>query len=216
MKEKICSQGGFLVLSLYMIINWYGEGSFKIQTGVVTILTDPFDSSVGLSAPRFKADIILNSGPFPAYKSDKEVEGHSVVGAGEYEIKGVEINGLVAGTGTIYVVKIEDMKLGFLGQLSSAALTENAMEMASGCDILFVPVGGEPYLEPEDAAKLIKKLEPKMVAPSFYAIDGLKRDAKELKDFEKEFGQKVSPEEKLTIKIKDITWEGTKLLTLKI
>ena len=198
-----------------MIINWYGEGSFKIQTGGVTILTDPFESNVGLSAPRFKADITLNSGPFPAYKSDKEIEGSAVIGAGEYEIKGVEISGFAAGTGTIYVVKTEDLKLGFLGQLASVTLTENTMEMASGCDILFMPVGGEPYLEPEDAVKLIKKLEPKMVVPAYYKIDGLKRDAKELKEFEKEFGQKVAPEEKLTIKIKDITWEGTRLFALK-
>ncbi len=199
-----------------MIINWYGEGSFKVQTSGVTLLTDPFDSSVGLSAPRFKTDITLNSGPFPAYKSDKEIEGSTVVGAGEYEIKGVDIAGFSAGTGTIYIVKTEDLKLGFLGQLASIELTENTMEMASDCDILFVPVGGEPYLEPALAVKLIKKLEPKMVVPCFYAIDGLKRDAKELKEFEKEFGQKVSPEEKLTIKIKDITWEGTKLFVLKV
>ena len=177
-----------------MIINWYGEGSFKISTSGVTILTDPFDSSVGLNAPRFKADIILNSGPFPAYKSVKEIEGNSVVGAGEYEIKGVDIMGFTAGTGTIYIVKTEDLKLGFLGQLAEMALSETAMEMASGCDILFVPVGGEPYLEASDAAKLVKKLEPKIVVPAFYKIDGLKRNAKELKEFEKEFGQKVTPE----------------------
>jgi L-ascorbate metabolism protein UlaG (beta-lactamase superfamily) len=198
-----------------MIINWYGEGSFKIQTGGVTILTDPFESSVGLSAPRFKADITLNSGPFPAYKSDKEIEGNSVVGAGEYEIKGVDISGLGAGQGTVYILKTENLKLGFLGQLALNNLSENAMESLTSCDILLVPVGGEPYLEPAEAAKLTKKLEPKMVVPYAYKIPGLKRESMELKDFEKEFGQKVTPEEKLTIKIKDITWEGTKIFALQ-
>ncbi len=199
-----------------MVINWYGEGSFKIQSGNVALLSDPFESSVGLSAPRFKADIILKTGPFGSYVSEKESEARNIVGPGEYEVKGVDIIGFGAGRGAVYSVRTEEMKLGFLGELSDATLSAEAIEALRNTDILFVPAGGEPYAAPEEVAKLVKKLEPKIVIPCFYKIPGLKRDAKDTTEFEKSLGLKVEEQEKLTIKAKDITWEGMKLITLKV
>jgi len=199
-----------------MVINWYGEGSFKIQSGNVALLSDPFESSVGLTAPRFKADIVLKTGPFGPYVSEKESEGRNIIGPGEYEVKGVDITGLPAGKGAAYTVRTEDMKLGFLGELVEATLSPEAMEILRNVDVLFVPAGGEPQAAPEDMAKLVKKLEPKIVWPCFYKIPGLKRDAKDVKEFEKALGLKAEEQDKLTIKVKDITWEGTRLITLKV
>lgn len=199
-----------------MVINWYGEGSFKIQSGNVVLLSDPFESSVGLSAPRFKADIILKTGPFGPYISEKESEGKNIIGPGEYEVKGVEVTGFGAGKGAVYSVRTEEMKLGFLGELSEATISPEATEGLRNIDVLFAPVGGEPYAAPEEVAKLVKKLEPKIVVPCFYKIPGLKRDAKDIKEFEKALGLKAEEQDKLTIKPKDIIWEGTKLIVLKI
>jgi len=44
-----------------MQITWYGQACFRIQSGDVTIILNPFDKSVGLNAPRGKADIVLLS-----------------------------------------------------------------------------------------------------------------------------------------------------------
>ncbi len=207
-----------------MVINWYGEGCFRIQSGDVVILTDPFLSTTGLVAPRFKADMVLKTGMFPAYVSEKDNETRIIVGPGEYEVKGAEVRGFPAVaaeeerevTGAVYVVKIEDMKLGILGGLAKPDLSPDAMEKLQGVEMLFVPVGGAPYLSAEEAAKLVKKIEPKMVIPCFFKTSGLKRQAKDVKDFEQEMSQKSDPQEKLTIKAKDITWEGTKLAVLKV
>ena len=199
-----------------MVINWYGEGSFKVQSGQVVIMTDPFESSSGLTPPRFKSDIILKTGAPSEYLSDKESEAKNIIGPGEYEVKDVGIRGYAAGAGAVYAVKVEDMKLGFLGGLENAELSADAMEALRNTDILFVPCGGKPYLEGSDAAKLVKKLEPKIVIPAFFKIKGLKRSADDTKDLEKAIGQKAEEQEKLTIKAKDITWEGTKLITLKV
>lgn len=199
-----------------MVINWYGEGSFKVQSGSVAIMTDPFEAGTGLNVPRFKADIVLKTGAPAAYVSEKDAQGKNIIGPGEYEVKGVEVMGFGAGLGAVYAVKTEDMKLAFLGGLANAELSADALEALSGAEILFVPAGGAPYIEPADAAKLIKKLEPKIVIPCFYKIPGLKRVAQDLKKFEEVLGQKADKQEKLTIKAKDITWQGTKLVALGV
>mgnify|MGYP001617418548 CR=1 FL=1 len=203
-----------------MVINWYGEGSFKIQSSNIVIVTDPFESSVGLTAPRFKSDLVLQTKINPAYISEKSSETRNVSGPGEYEVQGVQIAGFAAahkiiGDGAVYRLKMEEMSLGVLGPLSSGDLNEAALEALSNLEILFVPAGGSPMIAPEDAAKLVKKLEPRIVIPCFFKIPGLKRPAEDMEKFAKALGLHAEPEEKLTIKAKDITWEGIRIVTLK-
>ena len=76
-----------------MIINWYGEGCFKVQTGGLVLLTDPFLSQTGLTPPRGKFDIVLKTLiPLPLSQQENKEE-KVILGAGEYEIKGIEIKG---------------------------------------------------------------------------------------------------------------------------
>ncbi len=199
-----------------MVINWYGEASFKIQSGNVVILTDPFESAVGLTAPRFKSDIVLKSQMSEEYISEKSSEARNIFGPGEYEVKGVEILGFPAENKAVYAIRLEDMKLGFLGELGNKELSAETMEALRGSDILFVPAGGEPYIDVREAVSLIKKLEPKIVIPSLFKVTGLKRKAGDISAFAKEMGQKGEEQEKLTIKAKEITWEGSKLVILSI
>lgn len=199
-----------------MVINWYGESSFKIQSGELVVLTDPFESSVGLTAPRFKSDLILKSVATEDYVSEKSSETRNIFGPGEYEVKGIEIRGFPADGKAVYSLKMEDIKLGYLGELTAAQLSPEAMEALQNVDILFVPAGGEPLVAPNEAASLVKKLEPKIVIPSLFKVTGLKRTALDVSDFAKALGLKGETQEKLTIKAKDINWEGTKLVVLKV
>ncbi len=192
-----------------MVINWYGEGCFKISSGGLTILTDPFESSTGLTPPRFKADIILKTlVPYPVpYNSDRE-ETVTLEGPGEYEIKGIDIQGFQIEPNnkelkTAYLVKIEELSLGFLGHVS-LMLAAEILEALGGIDILFIPTNGVPYLEPESAAKLVKQLAPKLVVASFIKVPGLTRKANDAKDFLAELGLKTEPQEKLVIKKKEL------------
>ena len=79
-----------------MDIDWFGHSCFRLRESSVTILTDPYDKSIGYTLPRVRADIITVS---------HEASGHAAVGAvkgdarvlnkpGEYEIKGVFITGI--------------------------------------------------------------------------------------------------------------------------
>jgi L-ascorbate metabolism protein UlaG (beta-lactamase superfamily) len=207
-----------------MIINWYGEGCFKIQTGGLTIMSDPFSSSSddigsGLTAPRFKSDITLvtrSSFPIP-YKG---IEGDGVVtGPGEYEIQGIEITGTPLASDekyieTAYSIRAEDMRIGFLGHVSHMP-EPSLLEAMGEIDILFIPAGGKPFIEQELAAKLVKQLHPKIVIPSFFKIAGLKRASADAKAFLEELGQEAAPVEKLAIKKKELP-QKTQIVVLTL
>lgn len=197
-----------------MVINWYGESCFKIQSGETVILTDPFESSSGLTPPRFRADLILKSAmqqPSPYFSYGTP----TLTGPGEYDVKEVEITGLANKTSTVYLIKMEDFKLCFLDGLSQT-LEPAILEKMDSIDILFIPAGGQPFIEQDEAAKLIKKINPKIVIPSLFKIPGLKRKSDDLKEFLKAIGQKeAEPQEKLTVKKKDLP-PSTRLVVLKI
>ena len=204
-----------------MVIHWYGEGCFRVQTGGLAMLTDPIRAESGLTPPRFKADLTVRTltAPPPASSFGGEASGETVVtGPGEYEIRGLEVRGwaLMADRGsfkTYYRIVVEGLRLLFLGHASvmpEASLFENAGRV----DLVFIPVGGPPYLEAVPAAKLIKQLEPKVAVASFFKVPGLTRKAHDPKAFFKEFDQPFSPEEKITVKKTDLP-ERLKLVALK-
>lgn len=118
----------------------------------MTIMVDPFESSTGLSAPRFKADIVIKT-LTPALHAGKahptthDGEMFNVAGPGEYEVKGVSISGwpLIKDSSesflkTIYRVKTEDITIGLLGHLSDAGEPEIFEELGD-IDVLIIPVG---------------------------------------------------------------------------
>ena len=56
-----------------MVINWYGEGCFKVQIGDFTLVIDPFDSKLGLNSARGKFDVLLKTlSSWPAPSIEKE------------------------------------------------------------------------------------------------------------------------------------------------
>jgi L-ascorbate metabolism protein UlaG (beta-lactamase superfamily) len=207
-----------------MIITFYGEGCFKVQSGEMVVLTDPPAKESGLEAPRFKFDIMLRTlSAFPPEAKNF----YELVGPGEYNFKiadkEIDILGIFLAKEstdkfikTIYLVNLEDIKLCFLGHLSND-LSPEIIEKLEEIDILFIPAGGKPFIDQKRAASLIKQLEPKVVVPSFYKISNLKRPADDLKKFLKECDYEASQEEKLVIKKKDLqTIKGTKIISLKV
>ena len=209
-----------------MILNWYGEASFRVQTGGIDIAVDPLETGTGLNTSRFKAAVILDTkGPIPRpYASQKATEEHYITGPGEYEVKGIEIHGIAAPpspkatdgqSGTIYIVRNEEITVAFLGYTATTDFSPDTLELLQSADILCVPVGGDPYLDAAAAANLVKKVESRIVIPTCYAVPDLKRKALGVEPFLKLMGQKPEPQEKLSIKAKELIWEGTKIVVMK-
>lgn len=162
---------------------------------------------------RLKADVTLKTLTATAVDGAAETTDEVVISfAGEYEEKEIEIIGFPIAEEstdkflkTAYAVMWEGMKFVFLGHLSKP-MDATLMEEFSEPDILFLPVGGGHFLEPEVAAKIAKHLEPRIIIPSFY---------KDPAEFLKAFGKKGEEMDKLVFKQKDIAGDKGRVVILK-
>jgi L-ascorbate metabolism protein UlaG (beta-lactamase superfamily) len=205
-----------------MTISWFGLSSFKITGKDITIITDPFGKSTGLTAVRGAADVVISSNPALDWCNNfSSISGQPfmITGPGEYDIKGAFIIGTAAenkelGPVTIYSIEVEGVRIAFLGPIKQTQLTDEQKEMFEGSDIVLVPVGGKQILDFEVGAKIATQLEPFIVIPHSYKTAGLELSLDKLDKFLQEMGGKHTEEEKLTLKKKDLTGEQTSLVIL--
>ncbi len=204
-----------------MVISYAGGECFKVSQGDLTLSFNPPNKDSKLASTKFGADIALVSLDHADFNGVQnaafgERQPFIIEGPGEYEVKGVAVRGFGAPTeyagkqtiNTIYNVSLEGMNLCFLGALGQGELPAAAKQELDNIDVLFVPVGGEGVLGHAAAYKLAVSLEPKVVIPMHY-------DAASLKAFLKEAGAEgTKPEEKLTIKRKDLEGKEAEVVVL--
>lgn len=173
-----------------MEIIWHGQSCFTVKTKTAVLVFDPYDPGTGLKLPKLKADIVLVSHDHPDHNNVAAVESLTegekkpfvISGPGEYEIKDLIILGVFSfhddkggaerGTNTMYVVRAEDINLCHLGDLGQI-LSDEQLEKLNGIDILLIPVGGTYTLDTDSAIEVINQIEPKIVIPMHYQIEGL-------------------------------------------
>lgn len=199
-----------------MVITWRGEGCFKIQSGDFILISDPIGKISG------KTDILLKTlADWPASSSVENEAGREIFGPGHYEIKGADIQGWLLENEseakfikTVYLAEIDEIKLVFLGHISDK-LDPVVEEKIKAADVLFIPIGGKPYLDSAEAAKISRALTPKIIIPSFFKIPGLKRQAETAQPFLKALNQSsVKAEEKLILKKKELADVKLKIVIL--
>ena len=201
-----------------MIITWYGQSCFKIQSSELVIVIDPFSKDIGLTPPRFRADIALVTHQHSDHNNLDSITGNpfTIASPGEYEAKGAYIHGIQTfhdakkgqerGLNTIYVIEVEGIRILHLGDFGEADVSNAAfLEQIGEIDILLIPVGGTYTIDGEQAAKLSKEIEPSYCIPMHYNVPGLKVSLADNTQFLKEMGiRSIEPQDKLTIKKKDI------------
>lgn len=215
-----------------MTINWYGHSCFKIsnQGGHLTLIIDPFDKSIGLTPPRGTADIVLVSHNHHDHNNIKSIAGKPFIvdGPGEYEVKGVSINGIASyhdnkkgeerGVNTIYLIEMDKIKICHLGDFGQEKLSDSQLEAIGNVDVLVIPVGGKYTIDALEAAKIAKQIEPHLIIPMHYKISGLSIDGLDSADgFLKEMGvEKKVIVDKLTLKGKDLSTKEMEVVLFKI
>jgi len=212
-----------------MVITWYGQSCFKIQSGETVVFTDPFAKEIGLTPPRGQANIVTVSHQHFDHNNIESLSGEPLIidGPGEYEFKGININGIFSyhdndegkknGTNTIYMIEVEGIKICHLGDLGQKKLTAEQLEKIDEIDILIVPVGGTYTIDGSAAAEIINQIEPRIVIPMHYKIPGLNMKIDGVDDFLKEMGAGKKPAvDKLTLKKKDLPEEETEVVVMKI
>ena len=206
-----------------MIIQKVGAHCFKFSAGPVTVALNPPDAKSKLKVNKFGSDLVLIStrhadwdGVETASHGDKQP--FVVQGPGAYEVGDITISGFgtpssYAGVetevgNTVYVFDMDGIKVLALGALSSAKLPQDLRAEVDNIGIALVPVG-DGTLDPKVAHELMVTLEPKIIIPYGVGPDG---DAA-VKAFLKAEGESPKPEEKLTVRAKEVaTHDGTVVL----
>jgi len=188
---------------------------------------DPPSKNSGAKTPRFQSNIALTTHDHPRHNGIDELGEKRgapsfflINGPGEYETKGIRINGIKCfhdaesgkkyGVNTAYVIEIENTRICHLGDFGEEKLRAQTKEKIGKIDILLLPIGGETVAGPEKSVEIINALGPNIVVPMHY-------ENKKLKEFLKEFGEEsLKPVEKLTVKKKDISdGEKVKIVVLE-
>lgn len=214
-----------------MTITWLGHSCFKIQDKEVSVVTDPYDPSIGFKLPRLSADIVTVSHDHYDHNNTAAVRGTTEKGpfiisnSGEYEIKGVFVYGIPfwhdksegreRGQNVVYRIEVDGISVAHLGDLGHT-LTEAQAAKLDGVDILLIPVGGKYTVGASEAVEIVSELEPRIVIPMHYKIPGLKIDIDSADKFLKEMGAgRVEKLSKLKISKKDLPKEETKIILLE-
>jgi L-ascorbate metabolism protein UlaG (beta-lactamase superfamily) len=188
-----------------------GGGGIRISGRLLSLVIDP-----PAELAKLAADVVLLSSPdVPRPTTDLMI----IDAPGEYEIKESTILAVPSplhvdesGTrGTTYLVEVDGLKIGFLGNVASP-LRGEVIELLSGVDVLVVPVGGHGLtLDPADAAVAVSQVDPKYVVPIHYD-DGVSKypmPQEKLDKFLSEVGSTPEPQSKLKLTGRDMPTETT-------
>jgi L-ascorbate metabolism protein UlaG (beta-lactamase superfamily) len=214
-----------------MYITSFGHSCFKFQdkTGsdAVTLITDPFDKTVGLKLPSGEADIVTISHKHDDHNNLEAIKGKPFVidMAGEYDVKDVLIQGVESfhddkggaerGKNIIYRITMDDVVITHLGDLGHI-LDDKQLEELSGTDVLLIPVGGRFTLDAKKAVEVIAQIEPRIVIPMHYKTADSKIDVDGVDKFIKEIGLTPRMEDKLKVEKNKLPAEEMELVLLNV
>lgn len=133
------------------------------------------------------------------------INGFELSGPGEYEKNGIFVEGIADNGNTIYSIRVEDINVCYLGNISHDLREDEAKEIGD-VDILFVPQGENGSLPTKKSVALISKIDPKIVIPMLYA---------DLSEFKKSEGVVDEEIDILKIKKSELPEEERKNIILK-
>jgi L-ascorbate metabolism protein UlaG (beta-lactamase superfamily) len=199
-----------------MEISWYGLSCFRFtERGFATIVTDPYGDTLGLPPLKLKADVVSISHDASGHNYVEAVKGnaHTLIGPGEYEIGNVFIIAIATdqekddSTNVLYLFDYEGLTIAHLGDMRKVP-TQAQIEALEQVHVLLVPVGGGNSLNAAQASEIVSMLEPNIVIPMHYQVDGLEVELDSVERFLKEMGiTEVKTENSLKISASNLPEE---------
>lgn len=196
-------------------ISYRGVNCFEIKTKKANIIIDPFAKEFG-KQPSIKDKIVLYTSRTATELDDSA--RFVINNPGEYEIDLVSVAGIPtkafgddsSETGaTIYRLVIGDTRLGVIGNIEPK-LSDEQLEALGLIDYLIIPVGGNGMtLDSTAAASLVRDIEPKIIIPSHFGVDGITYTVAQdkIEAFGKELGKEVVIEQKIKLSRNDLPEE---------
>lgn len=183
-----------------MKITWLGHASFLVESADGTrIITDPYeagsyDGAVGYRPIEECADIVTISHDHADHNAVEAVTGAPEVvrGADERTVKGIPIRGVTTfhdenkgqdrGRNTVYVLEVDGLRVGHLGDLGHQ-LSDDEAKAVGEVDVLLAPVGGYYTIGPEEAKRVAETLGASIIIPMHYKTDALGFPIQPVDDF---------------------------------
>lgn len=220
-----------------MDISYLGHASFRIKSKTGTVVTDPFDSTVGFSFPSTSADIVTVSHFHSDHNNTKAISGTTrrvnpfvIDEPGEYEIEGVSVfgyktfhddkSGAERGENIVYVIQSEGIRVVHLGDLGHK-LSEKMVETLDGVDVLMIPVGGVYTMDAKLALETIETISPSIAIPMHYRTSSHKAETfgemTEIGEFVSLYGADVREVDgdKLTVNRISLSEDTTEVVVFK-
>lgn len=169
-----------------MEITWYGRACFRLKGKRAAVITDPCPPKTGFVAGKHDVDLLTISHDHPDHTYTRSIHADmTLTRPGEYEfadllVTGVRtwhdgVEGQERGPNVIFSFEVDGVHVCHLGDLGHV-LTDEQLHEVGPIDVLLVPAGGNFTLSPREAAEVVAQLEPKVVIPMHFAIDGASTD----------------------------------------
>lgn len=182
-----------------MQIKWLGHACFLLTTTEgAKILTDPFDETVGYPLPAEAPDVVTVSHQHFDHNAVGLVKGKPEVveGTGARQVKGIAFRGVATfhdkekgakrGPNTVFVIEADGVRVCHLGDLGHPLDAAKRREIGP-VDVLLIPVGGTFTIDADEAAALVKELQPRIAVPMHYKTQYLNFPITPVDDFLKHF-----------------------------
>jgi L-ascorbate metabolism protein UlaG (beta-lactamase superfamily) len=209
-----------------MTITWYGQSCFRIDAREAVLAIDPFSKDIGLTPPRFHANLVLVTHQHGDHANTEAVGGapQVIAGPGEYEVRGLSIQGIPTfhdnrqgrerGMNTAFRISADGMTVVHLGDFGEDSLREETAEALGDVDVLLVPVGGNYTIDGNTAARIVRQIEPHIAIPMHYRVPGLKPKLEGVEEFLKACAGPSENAAKLILKARDLGATETRIVVL--
>jgi len=200
-----------------MELTYFGLSCFRIKTKNAVLVTDPFDpKETGISMPVLEADLVVLTQPrskagkglskikLSEYRHGQGRSLMEIYEPGEYEVGGIFVR--TYASPRLHVISFDSVNVCYMGLMGGAVAGADLSGLGN-IDYLIVPVGDAGvFIDWKKMDKLIKDIDPAVIIPSCYRLDGMRGDYAELKkvdEFLSELGS-VSKEAEKKLKLYSI------------
>lgn len=164
-----------------MLIHYHGHSEFLLESAHgFSILTDPYDASVGYPMREYPVDAVTVSHGHGDHCCREKARGDIAIVeeegkfllAPEVTVTAIpgfhdEVQGAKRGKNLLMKIEMDGLTLAHLGD-AGTALTQEQLDALGRIDILMLPVGGFFTIDAATACKVVRQVSPRIVIPMHY------------------------------------------------
>ena len=193
-----------------MDITWLGHSCFRLHDADMTVVTDPYPTSVGLRIDNRPAEIVTVSNRHPNHNNAVGIDGDPKVfsNPGEYEFNGVTARGVMTSLAegqsqeernVAFTIEIGGINICHLGDIS-IPLTTHMIDELKPIDVVLAPAGGNCTLNVDQVYQTLQDLDAKIVIPMHYKTEGITAEIDPIDAFVRRMGlDDVQPSPRLVV-----------------